>query len=148
MKKLRPLRYRQEFDPEDAEPLPELPPRLRLPRKEFLALGSDYQYHAPQKPSKGQRAALRRLRRLREAQAALSPTQRPDITADWWYERKQRVLAEEGRCRWCGATQQLTVDHIIPCSAGGTHARSNLQCLCEACNLAKGNLTGIFSCPV
>lgn len=42
-----------------------------------------------------------------------------------------------GRCRYCGATERLTVDHIHPFSLGGTHDPKNLQCLCHSCNAKK-----------
>ncbi|MBS1984806.1 MAG: HNH endonuclease [Bdellovibrionales bacterium] len=30
------------------------------------------------------------------------------------------------------------LDHIVPMSRGGSHTRENVQCLCRACNHAKG----------
>jgi len=48
------------------------------------------------------------------------------------------VFAKDGnQCVRCGSTQDLTVDHIFPQSMGGTHAISNLRCLCRACNSAR-----------
>lgn len=48
-------------------------------------------------------------------------------------------------CQVCGATAKdgakLHVDHIIPVSAGGKTLMSNLQTLCERCNLGKSNKT-------
>jgi hypothetical protein len=92
--------------------------RHRMPRKEFLLLGSDFSTPR-RKPSKAQRAANRR-RRLAEL-PPLVPTPRPDERDPQWIGRKARVLAA-GRCAWCGATKRL-------------------------CNLAKGDMTGLFSCP-
>lgn len=47
------------------------------------------------------------------------------------------------RCQICGATQadgaKLHVDHIVPVSKGGKTVPSNLQTLCERCNLGKSN---------
>ena len=52
------------------------------------------------------------------------------------------ILARDNyRCKKCGATQEqsrLHVDHIKPVSLGGTNDPSNLQTLCERCNLGKG----------
>ena len=54
------------------------------------------------------------------------------------------ILKRDGyRCHICGATQadgvKLHVDHIIPVSKGGRTEPSNLQTLCERCNLGKSN---------
>jgi 5-methylcytosine-specific restriction endonuclease McrA len=45
---------------------------------------------------------------------------------------------DNGRCRKCGSTQQLQIDHIIPVSRGGATTEENLQLLCRDCNLSKG----------
>lgn len=53
---------------------------------------------------------------------------------------RQAVFDRDGQiCRWCGATEQLTIDHIHPVSYGGTNAPENLQVLCRSCNSWKGN---------
>jgi len=47
-----------------------------------------------------------------------------------------------GKCELCGCSAKerpLHVDHIIPRSKLGSNDPSNLQALCERCNLAKGN---------
>ena len=54
------------------------------------------------------------------------------------------VLRRDGfRCVRCGrgASEgvRLHVDHIVPVSRGGKSVMSNLQTLCEDCNLGKGN---------
>lgn len=54
----------------------------------------------------------------------------------------RREVLSCGRCKKCGATEQLTVDHIIPISKGGTSELRNLQALCLSCNLKKGAKTG------
>jgi hypothetical protein len=46
------------------------------------------------------------------------------------------------RCLECGKTNEETTlhcDHILPVSQGGTDELSNLQTLCDACNLAKSD---------
>ena len=42
------------------------------------------------------------------------------------------------QCLRCGSTDQLTKDHIIPLSEGGSDSASNLQPLCLPCNSWKG----------
>lgn len=44
-----------------------------------------------------------------------------------------------GACLHCGATEDLTLDHIKPWSEGGDSGVDNLQLLCFACNQAKAN---------
>lgn len=47
-----------------------------------------------------------------------------------------------GRCVYCGATENLHLDHIIPFSRGGATSVENLQLLCQKCNLEKSNKIG------
>lgn len=47
-----------------------------------------------------------------------------------------------GACKTCGATDDLSVDHIVPQRRGGTHALDNLQTLCRSCNARKGTRHG------
>ncbi len=58
--------------------------------------------------------------------------------------RNKRLLYGEqgGICNGCKThfkIQNLTVDHIIPRSKGGTDHLENLQLLCGHCNSVKGN---------
>ncbi len=58
--------------------------------------------------------------------------------------RNKRLLYGEqgGHCNGCKThfkLQNLTVDHIIPQSKGGTDHIDNLQLLCGHCNSVKGN---------
>lgn len=57
---------------------------------------------------------------------------------------RYNVLKKDNyRCQICGSTikdgVKLHVDHIIPLSEGGKTIMSNLQTLCERCNLGKSN---------
>lgn len=42
------------------------------------------------------------------------------------------------RCVYCGATEELSVDHLIPRFKGGTDNAENLVCCCKSCNSSKG----------
>jgi hypothetical protein len=42
-------------------------------------------------------------------------------------------------CRLCGATADLTLDHIYPWSLGGPDTPDNLRVLCRPCNSSKGD---------
>ena len=51
---------------------------------------------------------------------------------------------QEGLCAGCQVMfpfRNMTVDHIVPQSKGGTDHRDNLQLLCNACNSMKGART-------
>jgi 5-methylcytosine-specific restriction protein A len=55
-----------------------------------------------------------------------------------WRNLRARVLSRDNfTCRRCGAPASH-VDHIQPVLFGGTDDESNLQALCEHCNLTKG----------
>ena len=51
-----------------------------------------------------------------------------------WQELRRVQLARQPYCAECGATADLTVDHIVPLARGGRGELSNLQTLCRSCN--------------
>jgi 5-methylcytosine-specific restriction endonuclease McrA len=44
-------------------------------------------------------------------------------------------------CVYCGSTKQLTLDHVIPRSRGGSNSWDNLVTCCNNCNVRKANKT-------
>jgi 5-methylcytosine-specific restriction endonuclease McrA len=60
-----------------------------------------------------------------------------------WRELRYKVLVKLGRkCQCCGATEgYIHVDHILPRSINPELEieESNLQVLCESCNIGKSN---------
>lgn len=54
-------------------------------------------------------------------------------------ELRAAILRRDGKCLECGATGDLTLDHIVPRALGGTDDEKNLQTLCRRCNSAKNN---------
>lgn len=52
---------------------------------------------------------------------------------------RDHVFERDGhRCGECGATEDLTLDHIFPWTHGGKDIVSNLRVLCRPCNSSKG----------
>lgn len=41
-------------------------------------------------------------------------------------------------CLACGATEDLSADHVLPLGLGGSNAIANIQPLCAECNNLKG----------
>lgn len=59
---------------------------------------------------------------------------------DWaWQQRSRAARQEQGWCDNCGATSDLTADHVVPLARGGTNDMGNVRVLCRACNGAKGS---------
>lgn len=44
-------------------------------------------------------------------------------------------------CAYCDATDNITVDHVVPLSRGGKHEIANLAPACVTCNCSKGAKT-------
>ncbi len=57
----------------------------------------------------------------------------------WTRQKKhirRRLLAISDCCRWCGKylAADMTIDHIVPLAAGGTHDMDNLTLAHFSCN--------------
>lgn len=51
------------------------------------------------------------------------------------------IKRDDGKCKSCGTTEYLTVDHIVPKSEGGTNEFNNLETLCRVCHERKDHPT-------
>ena len=68
------------------------------------------------------------LANVRVPRIALQPT------------RSNILLRDDEICQYCGKhTRELTLDHVIPRSRGGTSTWENLVACCKSCNGKKGN---------
>ncbi|MEO0665143.1 MAG: HNH endonuclease [Pseudomonadota bacterium] len=54
------------------------------------------------------------------------------------FTRFNLFLRDEFSCQYCGATGDLTFDHVVPRSRGGVTSWENVVAACSSCNLKKG----------
>lgn len=55
--------------------------------------------------------------------------------------RRNVFRRDEHRCQYCGAMEDLTLDHVVPKSHGGPDTWENLVAACVPCNNRKGGRT-------
>jgi 5-methylcytosine-specific restriction endonuclease McrA len=54
---------------------------------------------------------------------------------------RRAVFARDNwTCQYCGSRSNLTVDHVVPRSKGGTSTWENIVASCAPCNRRKGDL--------
>ncbi len=78
------------------------------------------------KNNRAQRAEIVRRRRARKVNATIEPVDEAAI-----YELYSRI------CLYCGATEDLTLDHVVALASGGAHCEDNLVVACRKCNSSK-----------
>ncbi len=54
------------------------------------------------------------------------------------FTRFNVFLRDKFQCQYCGISEDLTFDHVIPRSKGGTTLWNNVVAACSPCNLRKG----------
>lgn len=47
----------------------------------------------------------------------------------------------DSKCPYCPSIDNLSIDHILPLSKGGTHTEDNVELVCLPCNIRKGTKT-------
>lgn len=60
------------------------------------------------------------------------------------FNRRNIFARDANRCQYCGvrcSTSDLTLDHVVPRSQGGTSTWENIVCACMDCNVKKGGRT-------
>jgi 5-methylcytosine-specific restriction endonuclease McrA len=55
--------------------------------------------------------------------------------------KKELKRLSQRPCFYCGATERLTVDHVVAIARGGTDSIGNLVSACKTCNSQKRDLT-------
>ncbi len=57
--------------------------------------------------------------------------------------KKQKLIAFYGHyCWWCAKDlkeDEMTIEHLLPRSSGGTNSWENLRLSCKQCNNSRGN---------
>jgi 5-methylcytosine-specific restriction endonuclease McrA len=60
------------------------------------------------------------------------------------FNRRNIFARDGGRCQYCGhkfPSSELSLDHVIPRSQGGSTTWDNIVCSCLKCNVRKGGRT-------
>ncbi|MFN3287137.1 MAG: HNH endonuclease [Sphingomonadaceae bacterium] len=57
------------------------------------------------------------------------------------FTRFNLFLRDKFTCQYCGATEDLTFDHVVPRAYGGRTTWENVTTACAPCNLRKGGRT-------
>jgi 5-methylcytosine-specific restriction endonuclease McrA len=60
------------------------------------------------------------------------------------FNRRNIFARDKSRCQYCGKkqpTSELSLDHVIPRTAGGKAVWTNIVCACTDCNVRKGGRT-------
>ncbi len=55
------------------------------------------------------------------------------------FTRFNVFLRDKFECQYCGSTEDLTFDHLVPRCRGGMTTWENVTTACSPCNLRKGN---------
>ena len=63
----------------------------------------------------------------------IKPSRHPAFT------RFNVFLRDRFTCQYCGQREELTFDHVLPRSKGGTTTWENVVAACSPCNLRKGD---------
>ncbi|CAK9212559.1 unnamed protein product [Sphagnum troendelagicum] len=55
--------------------------------------------------------------------------------------RRNVLFRDKFKCQYCGAREDLTMDHVLAASRGGKWEWENLVTACSSCNVKKGDKT-------
>jgi 5-methylcytosine-specific restriction endonuclease McrA len=88
------------------------------------------------------KATIKRARQANPALAVIRQHRRRALFLACEGEYTQRewetlCALYDHRCLCCGKQGDLTVDHVIPLSKGGSNSIENIQPLCHSCNSSK-----------
>jgi 5-methylcytosine-specific restriction endonuclease McrA len=108
-----------------------LPQRRSLWPKKVLSDAS----RCPQKRTDDRRGTRARVATAPRVHLPEDPGRHDPERPSWRRnERPSYPPRRSPHCAWCGATEKLSIDHIVPRNQGGTDHLSNLRVLCFRCN--------------
>jgi 5-methylcytosine-specific restriction endonuclease McrA len=55
------------------------------------------------------------------------------------FSKKNIMIRDNFVCQYCGSTEELTIDHVMPISRGGVSCFENCVTACKKCNTKKAN---------
>lgn len=99
--------------------------RESLAKKRYMAVKRWRQRHPDESRAQWRKTAAQKRQAGRDRAEDL-----PDDYRDFAYEVCGRL------CLRCGS-DDVTIDHVVPCSRGGKNLLENLQVLCLSCNSRK-----------
>ena len=81
------------------------------------------------------------LDEIADTRGLAAPARTPDAKPRPISGKQRRRVFERNayRCVNCGGYDDLTIDHIVALTNGGSDDDANLQTLCRRCNSSKGN---------
>lgn len=137
--------YRNKQEPQVVEPIKVMPfvqPRIIAARTSRATAHSAYLLAYRQAEMKRQQGAVqpevKRVKRFAAARARRLA--REQAAGPGWLKQEwiDLIATFANKCLRCGSTESIVPDHVKPLCKGGKHHLSNIQPLCYACNLWKG----------
>ena len=87
-------------------------------------------------------AGIRIVRERRGEPLFIVGVDRPRLGASAWIRLRFAVFKRDGhRCVYCGSTERIECDHVVPVARGGRNTFDNLVAACFGCNRSKGQKT-------
>lgn len=111
------------------------PEKVRLAQKRWRERNKERARQVTERWRDRNRAKVREINRARDAlrRSARRSSILP-LTSD---DKEKRFLLFNGCCAYCGVADLLTVDHVLPLSAGGLEEPQNIVPACRYCNSSK-----------